>query len=345
MNHSAEQLANGLTEQHEQVFSQQPDNPDMRESSSLWLFEENGDFGFPRIGIEAEAHSWNDRLLTANFALPGGRILREVGRGAAPSPFDQHGQPTILGAGPLRFQCLEPFRRWRVSYDGQAMDTSTQAQISRSSDASKRVAVSLDVELTMVAPAWVQDNSPEKVARMSAAEAEEATSMGIGWRLEQVCRGEGTFTVDGITRFFKAVGSRIKRQSIRPLVFFRGHCWQSAVFPDGSAFGYIAYPPSAEHPEPYNEGYIYKNGVMHPARVIKAPWLRRLVENDDASLDLESALGITRIEATTTLSSFHILETENGDFNLQQSGALYRWGDQQAYGMIERSATADQMTE
>jgi hypothetical protein len=27
-----------------------------------------------------------------------------------------------------------------------------------------------------------------------------------------------------------------------------------------------------------------------------------------------------------------------GGLNLQQSGALYRWGDQTAYGMIERSS-------
>ena len=341
---ATQQFANGLTDQHEQVFASQPDNPDMRESSSLWLFDDSGRFAFPRIGIEAEAHSWDNRMYTANFGLGGGRILREVGRGAAPSPFDHKSEPTILGAGPVSFQCLEPFRRWRVRYDGEAVDCTTQQQIEGTVDDSRRVAVSFDVELSMAAPAWVQDNSPDKVAEMSKAEAEEATSMGIGWRLEQVCRGAGTFTVDGKSRDFTAVGSRIKRQSIRPLVFFRGHCWQSALFPDGSAFGYIAYPPSKDGPEPYNEGYIYKDGVMHSARVSKAPWLRQLIEEgDDVSLELESALGTTRISGRTAFSSCHILETENGGFNLQQSGALYQWGDQKAYGMIERSATDEQM--
>ncbi len=164
--------------------------------------------------------------------------------------------------------------------------------------------------------------------------------MGIGWRLEQVCRGEGVFTIDGKDHRFKAVGSRIKRQSVRPLVFFRGHCWQSAVFPDGSAFGYIAYPPAGDGSEPYNEGYIYREGRMHPARVSRAPWLDQLVEEgDDVSLELESALGTTRIAGSTALSSFHIMQTEKSRFKLQQSGALYEWDGQRAYGMVERSVT------
>lgn len=84
-------------------------------------------------------------------------------------------------------------------------------------DVDNRVPVAFDVELTMAAPAWVQDNSPNKVAAMSAEEAEEA---------------------------------------------------------------------------------------------------------DDVSVELESDLGTTRINGSTVFSSFHILETENGGFNLQQSGAL-----------------------
>ena len=41
---------------------------------------------------------------------------------------------------------------------------------------------------------------------------------------------------------------------------FRGHCWQSAVFPDGRAFGYIAYPlrPDESEEDRYNIGYFYQ---------------------------------------------------------------------------------------
>jgi hypothetical protein len=344
MSLTPEQIANGLSNDYELFFPEQPDNPDMRESTSIWLFDENGSFGFPRIGIEGEAHSWENRLYSANFNLGGGRVLRDMNRGPVPSPFDADGRATVFGAGPLVFRCIEPFRKWQVSFDGSAEDGTVSQQISHTTDPENRVPFKFEAELTMVTPAWIQDNSPEKVARMSKAEAEEATSMGIGWRLEHMFRGQGQLTIDGKTRDFNAVGSRIKRQSIRPLNFFRGHVWQSALFPDGSAFGYIAYPPAGDGSAPYNDGYIFKDGKMYPARAVKKPWLTQIVEDgEDVSLELESELGITRISGTTAFSSFHIMETETAGFNLQQSGARYTWGNQSAYGMIERSGTDQQL--
>lgn len=344
MNLTLEQMTNGLTPEHDLFFRTKPDDPEMRESTSIWLYEENGAFGFPRIGIEGEAHSWDNRLYHANFNLGNGRILHDTGRGPVPSPIGPDGRATVFGAGPLTFRCIEPFRKWFFSFDGTAVDGTLTQQIAKTLDPSKRIPVRLEFELTMVTPAWVQDNSPEKVAKMTEAEAGEAASMGIGWRLEHLFRGQGALTVDGRTREFKGLGSRIKRQSVRPMTTFRGHCWQSAVFPDGRAFGYIAYPPGADGSDPYNDGYIFQDGKMYPARVVKAPWLRKIIEEgDDVSFELQSELGTARIGGSTTLSTFRIGNVEMGGFNLQQGGVRYTWGNQIAYGMIERSATDQQM--
>jgi len=343
-----DQMTNGLTPDHDLFFPEQPDDPEMRESTSIWLFEENGEFALPRIGIEGEAKSWDDRLYQANFALGGGRILDGSGRAPGPSPFGPDGRPTIFGAGPLTFRCIEPFRRWAMSFDGTAIDGTVEQQIHRSLDPEKRIPARCEVELEMATPAWVQDHSPEKVARMTEAERAEATSMGLGWRLEHTFRGRGTLRVDGETRDFRAVGSRIKRQSVRPLAFFRGHCWQSALFPDGRAFGYITYPPAGDGSEPYNGGYVYQDGKMYPARARKIPWLRRLLgEGDDVSVELEYELGVIQIEASTALTTFKIMTTADGlpvDFNLHQGGARYTWDGMTSYGMIERSCTGDQLT-
>src|SRR5262249_30650292 len=104
-------------------------------------------------------------------------------------------------------------------------------------------------------------------------------------------------------------------------------------------FGYITYPPKPDGTETYNDGYIYQDGRMYAAKAVKAPWLRRVVgSGDDVSLELESELGRTRIGGLTTLSTFRIGNPDMGGLNLQQSGVLYRWGDQSAYGMIERSS-------
>ena len=61
---------------------------------------------------------------------------------------------------------------------------------------------------------------------------------------------------------------------MRKLAGFWGHCWQSALFPSGRAFGYIAYPPRPDGQPTFNEGYLFDgDGGLIPARVVEAPWL------------------------------------------------------------------------
>ncbi len=320
----------------------------MRESTSVWLFEENGAFGFPRIGIEGEAHSWDDRMYHVNFALENQRVLLDASRGAAPPCVGPDGKPSVFGAGPLTFRCLEPFRRWLMTYEGTALDGSFADQLDGSLEQRPRIPVKLEVELHMETPAWVADYSPDKVAKMSQKERDDAQSMGIGWRLEHWGRGTGELTIDGATREFRLVGSRIKRQSVRPLDAFRGHCWQSAVFPDGRAFGTISYPANPKAPE-FNIAYVVQDGKMYPAKATRIPYIREiLAEGDDVTLELESELGVHRISGSTCMSTFRVANADMAalgavGFTLQQGGARYTWDDQVAYGMIERSATGAQM--
>lgn len=328
---STDQLRNGLDLQNDLVFAEKPAEPEMRESTSIWMFDEEGRFGFPRMGVEAEAWSWEDRLFQANFAFADGRILDGAGRGPIPSPIGPDGRPTILGAGAIRFECLEPFRRWRMSYDGPAVDSHVRDQIANTVDRSRLTQVKLEAEMVMETPAWTQVTGDGD----GSAEAEY---MGLGFRFEHLYRCEGVFTVDGEARAFKGTGLRIKRQSIRRLEGFYGHCWQSALFPDGRAFGFITYPPKEDGSQ-YNEGYIFQDGRMYPAKVVQAPWLRRIVgAGDDVTCELESELGRTRIEGVTTLSTFRVANPDLPGLNLQQSGVRYTWDGQTAYGMIERSS-------
>jgi hypothetical protein len=328
---SLDALRNGLAVEQDLVFPEKPAHPEMRESTSIWMFDDEGRFGFPRWGVEAEASSWDNRLFQANFAFADGRILNGGGRGPACSAIGPGGRPTVLSAGSLCFQCIEPFRRWLVSFKGPAIDSHVENEIHNTVDPSHRIEVQLEADMTMVTPAWTQVTGEGD----GSAEAEY---MGLGYRFEHLFRAEGTFHVDGKAYPFKGTGLRIHRQSIRRLEGFYGHCWQSALFPDGRAFGYIAYPPKPDGSQ-YNEGYIYQGGRMIPAKVVEAPWLRRLVgSGDDVSLVLESELGRTRIEGSTTLSTFHLGQPELAGLVLQQTGVRYTWDGQTAIGMLERSS-------
>ncbi len=344
----------GLDPKCDYMFPTKPEDPEMRESASLWLFEESGEFGFPRIGVEAQGAVWENHRYDANFAFADGRVLRESTRAPALSPIGPDGEASVLGAGGLKFRCIEPFRKWAVSFDGAAYDGAVEQQIrsefavyadgdrNHGLEGRPRPPLSFEVEMTMVTPPWVQDYRPENLEGLSEKEKIDAGLMGFGYRIEHLFRGEGILRIDGQTRDFKALGSRIHRQSVRPMGEFRGHCWQSAVFPDGRAFGYIAYPPRADG-STYNEGYIYQDGKMHPARATKIPFLRNIMpRGDDVSVELESDLGVTRIEGRTTLCTFHMGNPGVNSLNNQQSGVRYTWDGMTTYGMIERSSPGDQ---
>lgn len=334
------QLSGGLALEQDLVLPGQPEHPEMRESVSIWLFEQNGEFAVPRCGIEAESQSWDNRLLQANFAFADGRVMSGAGRGAAPSAMDAEGRPSIIGAGPLTFRCIEPFKRWTLRFDGAARDGHTSEQLDGSfKTRTATTPVKLDVEMTMATPAWIQQVSAD-TSKMSAAQAANAQAMGLGYRFEHHFRARGRLEIDGGTRAFKATGTRIHRQSIRRLDGFHGHCWLSALFPDGRAFGCLAYPPLAgQSAYSHNDAVVYQNGKLYPARIVKAPFLRRMVfEGDDVSVELQSELGLTRISGVTALSTFRVGNPDIGGLNLQQGGARFSWDGQSAYGMVERSS-------
>ena len=118
-------LAGGLDPEQGSRASRTLNRPSLKCAKAFpsGFFEESGAFGFPRMGIEAEAGCWDDRRLQAAFTFPDGRALNGAARGAPPSAIDAEGRPTIIGAGPLTFRCIEPFRRWTMAYEGNAGST------------------------------------------------------------------------------------------------------------------------------------------------------------------------------------------------------------------------------
>ncbi|MFA7585733.1 MAG: hypothetical protein WCY11_05985 [Novosphingobium sp.] len=329
------------------MIPSRPEDPDMRESASIWLFEENGAFAFPRIGIEAVGATWENHRYDCNFALGQGRIMRESTIG--PTLPASGG---VLGAGGLRFRCVEPFRKWEISFDGAPYEATVQDQLhgrfgvfagqapTAELPGYQRKPLRFRTELTMAAPAWTQDYRPTALEKMTEAERVDAGLMGYGWRVEQLFRGEGELTVDGETRAFRCLGSRIHRQSVRPMGAFRGHCWQSALFPDGRAFATIAYPPR-EDGSTYNNGYYYDGREWLAARSVAPPFLRRLMaQGDDVSLTLETDRGSVRIGGETLLSTFHIGNPGVNGMNNQQGTVRYTLDGMTTYGMIERSSPA-----
>jgi hypothetical protein len=341
-------LTGGIDPARELVFAERPENPEMRDSVSFWTVDDRGLLGLPRIGIEAVAANWDNHEQQINVAFADGRVYRLRGGGPSLPPAGPDGRPTVLGAGGLAFRCVEPFDTWTMSYDGWAVQTSS-ADLAAGRAGGPRVDLTFHVEAKMVVPPWIQ-GALQRDAGERLTTSDEGDMMG-GPRYEQLFRARGSVTVDGVTQDFTGSGLRIRRQGVRKLAGFWGHAWQSAVFPSGKAFGYIAYPPRPDGQPTFNEGYIFTGeGALIPARAVQAPWLTKLQDvGEDVSLILETADGVEHIEGETVFSTHDVhhnddtfsvreMKKENPNFPaLQQAGVRYRWNGEQTYGMLERS--------
>jgi hypothetical protein len=348
-------LTGGIDPAREHVFAERPDDPEMRDSVSFWVFDDRGAVGLPRVGIEAVAANWQAHGLQVNVAFPDGRAFRLREDGKAWPAEGPEGLPTVLGAGPLSFRCVEPFRIWTMTFAGSAVQTST-FDLVEGKTSGPRVDVQFAVEATMAVPPWIQGSLLPQ-ARALLESSVEGDLMG-GPRYEQLFRATGSVRVAGAEHAFTGSGLRIRRQGVRRLAEFRGHCWQSALFPSGKAFGYMAYPPRGDSQPTFNEGYVFDgDGDLIPARVVEAPWLTKLQAlGQDISVVFETDRGTIRIEGETVLSTFDIHHNENSfaiqalkqempNFPaLQQAGVRYRWDGEQTFGMLERSYPLDKIS-
>jgi hypothetical protein len=205
------------------------------------------------------------------------------------------------------------------------------------------VPVELELDIKSAAPPWECGTLLEE-ARYVLAHQEEGDLMG-GPRFEQLFRATGRLRVGDDVRDINGGGLRIRRQGVRRLATFRGHVWQSAVFPSGRAFGLNNYPPRTDGKPTFNEGYVYEgDGELVPARVVEAPWLEKVEpKGQNATVVLETMRGTERIEGETVLSTCHVMGPPMipQRFSLQQAIARYTWDGETANGMLERSVVAD----
>ena len=336
-------LTGGLSDDLEFVFPTQPDDHEVRESVNAWVWDQSGDVGLPRIGVEAVGDQWTTHDIQVNVALADGRVYNAYGPGPVHEPFSSDGRARVLGAGALSFELVEPFRLLRLCVRGEARATSAVAQIGGTLQGDERVPIELDIDLRPAVPPWMNGALLDDAKRVLDTQ-EEGDLMGHPWRFEQLCRATGSLRIGEESWAIDGGGNRIRRQSIRRLAKFRGHAWQAALFPSGRGFAYIAYPPRTDGRDTYNEGYVFDgDGALIPARVREAPWLTALVPSgDDVSCVLETAKGSVRIEGRTAASTFMVMPPEvGGGMQLQQAIVRYGWEGETAVGMLERSSTPD----
>jgi len=326
----------GLDPGFEFFLGERPAIPGMRDSATLWIMDAAGALAFPRVTFDAIADDWERPWIQLNFVDRNGRTLRLWSQEPGHLAVDGAGRSAIRGAGPLRFQCVEPFRRWTMEFRGKALQSTTTAQMAGEPDGDP-VDLAFRFEAEMAAPPWLMGGLTAEAARNMRSR--DANALMGGVRYEQLCRVKGTIEIARQVHTIAGTGMRVRRQGVRNMGAALGHCQHSALFPSGRGFGAIVMAPGPEGPEAFNEAFLFDEGGHRvAARIVKAPWMRRLIENgDDASLVLDTAEGQVLIEGQVLSSVFdrHLFEMADTSI-LHQGAARYVWNGEETIGLIER---------
>lgn len=332
----APDLSGGLDTALEYFAGEKPTDPQVRDSATLWIMDSEGEIALPRVTIDVIGGEWDTPWVQFNLVDRQGRTLRLWSQKPGIASADKAGRQATRGAGPLRFECIEPFQRWTMEFAGQAFSSTTAKQMAGEADG-EPVNVALRFDAEMAAPPWLMGGMTAEAARAMTSGDGGALMGGI--RYEQLCRIRGYIHIDGEQHTVSGTGMRVRRQGVRNMGVALGHCQHSALFPSGRAFGAIVMAPGPEGPEAFNEAFVWDgNGRQVPARVVGAPWMTRLVEKgDDAGVVLKTAAGTVRIagEVLTSLFDHHLFEMA-GTSVLQQGTARYLWDGEQTIGLIER---------
>jgi hypothetical protein len=334
----ASELSSGLDDSLEQALKEGP--------SDKWRFAENFLFAAfdPESGIGLWTHLgtwpddfglWEDQLLCS---LPGDEGVL--------TSFSYHRTaPDQRPAGSnLVYRCVEPFRRWKVTFDGVVVRSSyDEMRAGLLADGPKeRLSIELDIEC--VTPAW----DPAGAGHSAAAAMSDQS--WASQHYQQSLRATGRVQLEDRTVEFRGSGTRDHSRGQRghATEHFGGHTMIGAAFPSGRAFGLMRMwdPRGGVN---LDVGYVVEDGVLQPAEVVEAPRLGAGLQLRDEKLSivLRTPQGEHELHGTTAATTVATAlprlgmafgASTQGDLTVfAQTFARWEWDGETAYGLTERS--------
>lgn len=226
-----------------------PVGPEVHHSESVYLnaVDPTGPIGgFFRVG---ERPHQGRAEVTACLYLPDGDVLFSFARPEV-GPV-----PTFQAAG-LRWEVLEPFERWRLSYEGSALrlvDPGLLADPGRAHRESPRVTLAVDWQVQAAAPAvggepsQPQERPGEEFAR---------------GHYEQLVVVSGTVTVDGRDQPFAGAG--LRDHSWGPRHWHAPWYYRWCTASGGPSFGFAATWWAHRDGRVLRSGFVWDDGQLVP---------------------------------------------------------------------------------
>lgn len=237
-------------------------------------YDPNSDVGFwLHLGtVPGDWTMWEDRVL---LCLPDDQGVLTMWAYHRTSP---ERQPA---GSNLAFECIEPFRRWRATFDGYAQHVAQADMEAGLAPDSLRKRLVIELDFDCVTPTWDAQASAES----SHGKGDMAHQSWAKEHYEQLWRAKGTIRVDDKVIDFDGAGWRDHSRGPRggeTADPWGGHLIVGALMPSnrGAIFSRYWRPDGKIN----LEGALVSDadGTAHYAEVIDAPRLTELIPSGEA---------------------------------------------------------------
>ena len=308
-------LSSGLDPAKESVLLDKPDVDHWAENLLFALHDPTHDIGmWLHLGTMPNLwHLWEDRIL---ISLPNDAGVL-TSRSYTATPPDRR-----PGAGNLSFECLEPFRRWRIRSEAVGRVTPYETLRTSMEQDGLREHFAIDLEVTCRTPVWdLHTAASSGTAKGTMREQSWASD-----HYEQLYTVTGTVTLPTGTVQFDGTGWRDHSRGPRGANTGKpwgGHVIMGAYLPESDrGLGLCRYytPDGGVSLE---GAYLSQGGKMQHAEVLDAPLLGALVKSGEKlRFGLRSDVGDLTIEAETTTSIWSMLKRSRQYYGIDPTGSL-----------------------
>ncbi len=284
-------LSAGLPPEREQVVASCPPVPAWTENLLFTPYDPTHNIGmWLHLGTVADAWElWEDRALVT---LPDGEGVLSMW---AYHRTDPARRPA--GAN-LRFECLQPFRRWRVTFDGFCLRTPQESMRTGLVRDGEKVRLQLDLEIECATPVWDAHTAAAAATGRGGMDQQQWAKE----HYEQLYRARGTVRWGRREVAFDGTGWRDHSRGPRgddSVNGWGGHVIAGCLFPgSGRAFGLSRYW-STDGTVTLEGGYVVEAGALTHVRVVDVPRLDGLVASGEV-LPFGLAWQDRRLELTAT---------------------------------------------
>lgn len=331
-------LSSGLPAKAESLITVAPAQPFWTENLLFAFYDPDLDIGFwLHLGtIPNDWTMWEERVLVF---LPAGKGSLTMWSFHRTTP---ERRPAAAG---LEFRCIDPFRKWKVRFDGYAVHTSDDQMIAGTAPPGERRRLVIELDIECATPVW-------------DAQASSSSPLGTGgmrnqnWakeHYEQLFRATGSITIGTNDHPFVGTGWRDHSRGPRGGGTgdeWGGHLIMGGLFPSGRGFVVSRYWTPEGRINLEGAGVIDEHGLLHFAKVEQVPRVKSFemageslpvaLSWDEGRLDLEC---ITRRSLWTPMRKKYAaaVDMTGSGFNYALNFSHCSWDEEDAYVYSERS--------